>query len=92
MIYPSSEFALSLKKEFHSTNSFEPFIDLDTQPKFAICGLLVTLVLISSALFIVGSKSSFVKKFFLYTILSVIGSLFAGLTTVFASNSFGVYV
>ncbi|WBF12658.1 hypothetical protein N7582_001967 [Saccharomyces uvarum] len=78
--------------EFHSTDSFVPFIDLNIQPKFAICGLLITLTLISSAFFVVGSKSSFFKKFFLYTILSIIGSLFAGLTTVFATNSFGVYV
>ncbi|QHS73124.1 dolichyl-diphosphooligosaccharide--protein glycotransferase subunit SPAR_G00340 [Saccharomyces paradoxus] len=81
-----------LYKEFHSTDSFQPFIRLDTQPKFAICGVLVTLAVLSSALFTVGSKSSFIKKLFLYTILSVTGSLFAGLTTVFASNSFGVYV
>ncbi|CAI1981440.1 hypothetical protein SEUBUCD646_0G00570 [Saccharomyces eubayanus] len=81
-----------LYKEFHSTDSFVPFIGLNTQPKYAICGLLITLTLISSACFVVGSKSSFLKKFFLYTLLSIIGSLFAGLTTVFATNSFGVYV
>ncbi|CAI6510070.1 BAF_HP2_G0017780.mRNA.1.CDS.1 [Saccharomyces cerevisiae] len=81
-----------LYKEFHSSKSFQPFIHLDTQPKFAICGLIVTLAVLSSALFTVGSKSSYIKKLLFYTILSVIGSLFAGLTTVFASNSFGVYV
>lgn len=82
----------SLQKQFKTLPEFESFIPLETQPRYATIALVISLIFIFTALgTISGKKSHFIADFFKFTFLSLLGSLFFGIATVFLTNSFGVY-
>lgn len=81
-----------LLREFKTSEPFEAPFALDSQPKYAVLSLIISLMVISLALATAWSKRSFPVKLIIYTVLSFIGSLFCGSAAVFLANSWGVYV
>ncbi|EDO15368.1 hypothetical protein Kpol_460p3 [Vanderwaltozyma polyspora DSM 70294] len=82
-----------LYNEYTLSRAFEPVFALESQPTMAIVASLISLVLVSLSILVMKSKNhSIVVKFIIFSIISAIASLFCGITTVFTTNSFGVYV
>ncbi|CCH61099.1 hypothetical protein TBLA_0E00380 [Henningerozyma blattae CBS 6284] len=81
-----------LFREYSQSTPISPSYKLESQPTYAIIACILAVLFISLGLTISSSKSNFAVKLILYTTVSALGSLFCGLSAVFASNSFGVYV
>ncbi|QLQ80057.1 hypothetical protein HG537_0D00570 [Torulaspora globosa] len=82
-----------LLKEFKSGEPYELHrFTLESQPRLAVVSSVLSLSFISLALVIAYWKTKFPVKLLMYTLVSFIGSLFAGSAAVFLANSFGVYV
>lgn len=81
-----------VQKDQLNTISIEPVAPLLAQRKLAILTSLVAIIFVTLAIMVSYSKKHFIYKFALYTILSMIGSLFLAMGTIFTSNSFGVYI
>ncbi|CAH02642.2 dolichyl-diphosphooligosaccharide--protein glycotransferase subunit [Kluyveromyces lactis] len=92
----------TLFKLHKSSAQFQSLVPLEKQPYFAAISLLLAIafispLLLSSALPEEYEEKNKVKPFSVYELLKVImlggiGSLFFGISIVFLTNSFGVYV
>ncbi|CAL9737484.1 dolichyl-diphosphooligosaccharide--protein glycosyltransferase subunit Ost5p [Monosporozyma servazzii] len=82
----------TLIKEHLNTVAIEPVVPLISQTKLAILASIVAIIFVTLAIIVSYSKKQFVYKLTVYTILSIIGSLFLAMATIFTSNSFGVYI
>ncbi|CCE63347.1 hypothetical protein TPHA_0E02550 [Tetrapisispora phaffii CBS 4417] len=85
-----------LYNEFNIAPPFEASFTLDSQPTYAIIGALISLLLLSMSTTVTSSKTfantNFIIKFISFAIVSAVTALFCGITAVFTSNSFGVYI
>lgn len=82
----------TLFKDHLASVEIESIVPLLEQRKYAILSGLLAFVFITFAIIISYSKKNIFIKFLLYTLLSIIGSLFLSMCTIFSSNSFGVYI
>lgn len=80
------------QQDFKVSEVFEPAFQLKLQGRYALFSLIIAILVLSMALVTAFSKKGFFTRLAMFTVLSAVGSMFAGIGIVFLANSLGVYV
>ncbi|KAM3160388.1 Dolichyl-diphosphooligosaccharide-protein glycosyltransferase subunit OST5 [Lachancea thermotolerans] len=80
-------------KLYHQASEFEGVVALESQPMYGTIAAVLALVFIALALSSISKAAGLPLglQFVQYSFLSLAGSAFFGLATIFLTNSFGVY-